>query len=157
MAGDAQRQDSDIGQRTWHSFDIRMYYEDTDFSGVVYHANYLKYFERARDVLMGLTNLREAFDTGVAAQVRKVAELKFMGAAKHGDLLRVETKVKKESDFRLVFQHRALIGDRVVVSGLVELVFFNMESATLVKVPPRVMEAATLAPPRHHELSTCWS
>ena len=31
-----------------HTLSIRVYYEDTDFSGVVYHANYLKYFERAR-------------------------------------------------------------------------------------------------------------
>ena len=37
-----------------HVHTVRVYYEDTDFSGVVYHANYLKYCERAREHLLGI-------------------------------------------------------------------------------------------------------
>ncbi|HBF45795.1 MAG TPA: thioesterase, partial [Shewanella frigidimarina] len=36
-----------------HSFSVQIYYEDTDFSGVVYHPNFLKYFERAREHVIG--------------------------------------------------------------------------------------------------------
>ena len=42
---------------TQSSFSVRVYYEDTDHSGVVYHANYLKYFERAREHLLGVDEL----------------------------------------------------------------------------------------------------
>ena len=37
-----------------HRHEIQIYYEDTDHSGVVYHANYLKYFERAREHMLGV-------------------------------------------------------------------------------------------------------
>jgi len=38
-------------------FSVQIYYEDTDHSGVVYHSNYLKYFERAREDVIGIENL----------------------------------------------------------------------------------------------------
>ena len=40
-----------------HRYPIQIYYEDTDHSGVVYHANYLKYFERAREHMLGIEAL----------------------------------------------------------------------------------------------------
>ena len=40
-----------------HVLDIQIYYEDTDFSGVVYHANYLRFFERAREHILGADEL----------------------------------------------------------------------------------------------------
>ena len=42
---------------TTRSFSVQIYYEDTDHSGLVYHANYLKYFERAREHLLGTDEL----------------------------------------------------------------------------------------------------
>ena len=41
----------------YHSHRVHIYYEDTDLSGVVYHANYLKYFERAREHMLGRAKL----------------------------------------------------------------------------------------------------
>ena len=42
---------------TAHYFPVRVYYEDTDLSGIVYHANYLKWFERARSDLLRLLGI----------------------------------------------------------------------------------------------------
>ncbi len=45
-----------------HEHRVQIYYEDTDHSGLVYHANYLKYFERAREHMLGLAELRRLYD-----------------------------------------------------------------------------------------------
>ena len=55
------------GQTTW-----RVYYEDTDFSGYVYHANYLKFFERGREELLGVEKLQELFKKGLHFVVAKI-------------------------------------------------------------------------------------
>ena len=82
---------------------ITVYYEDTDFTGVVYHANYLKYFERAREHLLGVDDLVALYrDHGVGFVVYK-AELTFKEGAVHGDRLEIRTAVRAESEYRLLF------------------------------------------------------
>ena len=57
-----------------HTFPIRVYYEDTDMGGIVYHANYLRYIERARsDWVRNLGNDQNAMrDAGIVWVVRKI-------------------------------------------------------------------------------------
>jgi len=87
----------------------RIYYEDTDFSGFVYHANYLKYFERAREDLIGIEKLRDLFlNHGVHIVVAKL-EIKYHSPAKHGDQLDVDTKVNISSSPRIIFDHTAYL------------------------------------------------
>ena len=72
--------------------DIRTYYEDTDAAGVVYHANYLKFFERARTEYFrerGLS-VSELAAAGFVFPVVRM-ELDFRAPARHDDLLSVET------------------------------------------------------------------
>lgn len=83
-------------------FECKVYYEDTDCMGVVYHANYLKYLERARwDYLdkytMGVLNYIER---GYSFMVFK-ADLVFHAPAKLGDLLWVRTWIESTSRFRV--------------------------------------------------------
>ena len=86
-----------------HVHPVQIYYEDTDFSGVVYHANYLKYFERAREHLLGVKDLVDLYrDTGIGFVVYK-AELTFKEGAVFGDSLEIRTTVRAESDYRAVF------------------------------------------------------
>ncbi len=47
-----------------HHFSTQVYYEDTDHSGVVYHANYLKFFERAREDIIGVKTLSSMWHEG---------------------------------------------------------------------------------------------
>lgn len=70
-----------------------VYYEDTDFSGYVYHANYLKYFERGREELVGLEFVREMFLRGVHYVVAR-CDMSFHAPAGHGDLIEVSTRMR---------------------------------------------------------------
>jgi len=70
-----------------------VYYEDTDFSGFVYHANYLKYFERAREELVGLDYVRGLYLRGIHYVVARM-ELSFHAPAQHGDLIEVATRMR---------------------------------------------------------------
>ena len=81
----------------YHCHRMQIYYEDTDLSGVVYHANYLKYFERAREHLLGVDELvRLYYDDGIGFVVYK-AELTFKDGARLGDSLEIRTKAHAQS------------------------------------------------------------
>lgn len=85
-------------------FPVSVYYEDTDHSGLVYHANYLKYAERAREHYLGREILiRLLEEQGVGFVVYR-AEMTFKEGARFGDELEVRTTVRRESDFRLLFK-----------------------------------------------------
>ncbi|MDX8390326.1 MAG: YbgC/FadM family acyl-CoA thioesterase [Mariprofundaceae bacterium] len=93
-----------------HIFPTRVYYEDTDHGGVVYHANYLKYLERARteflrDEGIELDNFEQ--ETGVLFAVAK-AELLFHRPARFNDLLMIESCLLKAKGARLHFEQKVL-------------------------------------------------
>jgi tol-pal system-associated acyl-CoA thioesterase len=90
-----------------HRFQVQVYYEDTDHSGVVYHSNYLKYFERAREDVIGPERLVTLWkEEGLGFAVYK-AELHFQEGAEFGDRLDIRSIVEKESDYRLVWHQEA--------------------------------------------------
>lgn len=77
-----------------HLLPIRVYYEDTDFSGFVYHANYLKFCERARSDCLRLLNIHhhELEANSQAGFVVRQMNCSFLKPAKIDDLLQVQTK-----------------------------------------------------------------
>lgn len=79
-----------------HVFPIRVYFEDTDAFGIVYHSNYLNFAERARTEMMRLFGLEHsrlmAGDDGLAFAVRR-AEADFRRPARLDDLLQVRSRV----------------------------------------------------------------
>ena len=86
--------------------EIRIYYEDTDCGGVVYYANYLKYFERAR------TEYLESRGRSVAALMEQGtvfvvvhAELNYRSPARYGDTLVIETTVTDSGAASFTFEH----------------------------------------------------
>ena len=92
-----------------HSFPIRVFYEDTDMGGIVYHANYLRYIERARsDWVRQLGNDQNAMrDAGIVWVVRKIAA-EFLSTARFEDELVVETTMQSVSTARLVMDQLIL-------------------------------------------------
>jgi acyl-CoA thioester hydrolase len=72
---------------------INVYYEDTDFTGFVYHANYLKFCERAREHLFGIQNLKTAYASHHHFVVRSM-NIQFHAPAHHGDTLMVRSSCK---------------------------------------------------------------
>ena len=92
--------------KTYHH-PVQVYYEDTDHSGVVYHANYLKYFERAREGVIGPGALVALWkEQGLGFAVYK-ANVDFLDGAEFGDTLDIVSTVRKDSDYRLVWQQEA--------------------------------------------------
>ena len=75
------------------SFSCPVYYEDTDFTGFVYHANYLKFFERAREHAIGIDRLKDLYDNHDLHFVVYHADLSFLQPAKHGDALTIRTEI----------------------------------------------------------------
>jgi acyl-CoA thioester hydrolase len=107
-----------------HTHMVRIYYEDTDVSGVVYHANYLKYFERAREHFIGPEELvRLLEEEGVGFVVYKV-EVTYKEGARLGDEIEIRSTVHRESKFRVIFQQNVWRpgGETPIVEGRVELV-----------------------------------
>jgi acyl-CoA thioester hydrolase len=79
-----------------HTFPIRVYFEDTDAGGIVYHANYLNFAERARTEMvreLGISQDRLLREGGGTAFAVRSAEIDFRRPARLDDLLRVETEV----------------------------------------------------------------
>ena len=72
---------------TAHYFPVRVYYEDTDLSGIVYHANYLKWFERARSDLLRLLGIdqRAAVEAGEGAYAVADLTIRYVASAKLDD------------------------------------------------------------------------
>lgn len=84
---------------------VRVYYEDTDATGVVYHANYLKYFERGRTEwlrCLGFDQYQLAAEEGAAFTLASTA-IDYLGPARLDDRLEVVTTVAEHSRVTLVF------------------------------------------------------
>ncbi len=120
---------------------LQIYYEDTDLSGSVYHANYLRYFERAREHLLGPPELVRLWkDEGIGFVVYK-CELSFREPAGLGDILEIRTTVKLESDYRAIFSQSVWRGGgkQAMVEGTIQLVCVD-RSGRLVALPTSVRE-----------------
>ena len=82
-----------IIEGTRHLYAVRVYYEDTDLSGITYHANYLRWFERARSDLLRLLEIdqRAAIEAGEGAWAVSEVHLKYLRPARLDDDVVIET------------------------------------------------------------------
>lgn len=109
-----------------HTYPIRVYYEDTDMGGVVYHANYLRYIERARsDWVRQLGNDQNAMrEAGIVWVVRRI-EADYLAAAKFEDQLVVHTTMTGVTTARLAMQQLVLRGETPIFRAQVTAVCMN--------------------------------
>lgn len=108
-----------------HRFAVRVYYEDTDAGGVVYHANYLRYFERARSDMMALVGADHvaAARAGAGFYVVAEAHLRYLRPARLGDALLVVSHVEEIRRSACVIQQRVMRGDAVLTEGRITAVY----------------------------------
>ncbi|MCB5188667.1 tol-pal system-associated acyl-CoA thioesterase [Methylobacillus caricis] len=116
---------------------IRVYYEDTDSGGVVYHANYLKFMERARTEFLrsqgfGQAELRD--DLGVLFVVRGLA-LKYRRPARFDDALQVVTRLVELGRSLIKFEQLIYRDDELLVDAAIEVVCIDAEKFTPVAIP----------------------
>ncbi|AAK25196.1 tol-pal system-associated acyl-CoA thioesterase [Caulobacter vibrioides] len=110
-----------------HQLPVRIYYEDTDFTGIVYHANYLRYLERGRSDFfraVGISHTELAKqDTGFAV-IRM--ELDFKRAARIDDALLVRTLFERAEGVRLHVRQTITRGDEVLFEATVVAVCISL-------------------------------
>ena len=113
-----------------HKISIRIYYEDTDFSGVVYHANYLKFFERGRSEALRALGISHrdllAADPPLAFTARRIA-VEFILPARIDDELEVRTLFAKASGARLAVSQSLWRGEEQLASAEVEIACIDMQ------------------------------
>ena len=114
-----------------HYYAIKIFYEDTDAGGIVYHSNYLKYFERARTSLLNLLKidqikLSQKHDTKLV--VRK-GDIIWHKPAKLNDTLLIETCLKYDKYSSITLEQKAFINNKtetnLLVTGLFQIVAVN--------------------------------
>ena len=106
-----------------HAFPLTVYYEDTDLGGVVYHANYLKFIERARSHWVRALGIDQNAmrAQGLVFVVHRV-EADFLAPARLDDALVVETIPHAGTRARLVLDQRVTRGETLLFRALVTLV-----------------------------------
>lgn len=121
-----------------HRLPVRVYYEDTDFSGIVYHARYLHFFERGRTESLRAIGIHHselaAGPDPLAFAVRRMA-VEFERAARVDDVLIVETLYRPQKGARLMIGQRIVRGDEQVASADVEAVC--IDGAGRARRPPK--------------------
>jgi acyl-CoA thioester hydrolase len=113
--------------RGGHAYVTRIYYADTDFSGFVYHARYLEFFERGRSDFLRLaglhhTDLASGADMEPVVWVVRRMEIDFVSPARMDDLVRVETRVEAISGARITMRQIMLRGGAELARASVEAV-----------------------------------
>ncbi len=124
-----------------HIFPIQVYYEDTDHSGLVYHANYLKFMERAREHWLGIdVLLRMLHEEGQGFVVYRV-DVTYKEGAQFGDALVVRTTGRCEGEYRLLLSQDILRpgATKVMVAGNLTLLCIDANKK-LVPLPAFVRE-----------------
>ena len=134
------------------AMEIRIYYEDTDCGGIVYYANYLKYFERARTQYLEERGLSVAWlmKEGTVFVVVH-AEVDYRSPAHYGDRLIVETVVSDMTSASFTFSHviRERDSQRVVVEGSARLAAVN-GSGKVKRLDKALITVLRSSPTRSH-------
>jgi len=108
-----------------HRFAVRAYFEDTDLSGVVYHANYLKWFERARSDLVRLLGIdqRAAQEGGEGSYAVSELSIRYRAPARLDDVVLVETRAEELGAASCRLLQRAFRGETLLAEMNVRVGF----------------------------------
>ena len=115
-----------------HRLVQRVYYEDTDFTGVVYHARYLQFFERGRTDYLRLSGVHHAeLDDGAHGEklawiVRRM-EIDFVSPARIDDVLTIETRTESVSGARVVMRQTISRDGKALAHARVEAAIINAD------------------------------
>ena len=125
-----------------HAYDARIYYADTDFSGVVYYARYLEYLERGRSDLLHECGVRHrdllagegSADGSPLAWVVRRIEIDYRGSARIEDTIRVHTGIAEARGARIAMVQRITLNDRTILDATVQAALITLEGRP-VRIP----------------------
>ncbi|HWT35086.1 MAG TPA: tol-pal system-associated acyl-CoA thioesterase [Paraburkholderia sp.] len=127
---------------------IRVYYEDTDAGGIVFYANYLKFFERARTEWLracGVDQRKLAEETGALFVVRSTA-LDYRAPARLDDMLCIVSRIGKLGRASVDFAQEAWRGDTLLATGTIRVGCVDSKSMKPAAIPPPVHAALQRGP-----------
>lgn len=133
-----------------HRLLVRVYFEDTDFSGIVYHARYLHFLERGRTDFLRLKGIghRElldgAFGEPMAFAVRSMT-VDFLAPARIDDVLSVETRPTLVGGARIVLSQELRLDDRVILTAAVKVAVLSPDGRPR-RMPRAVAERLGTSP-----------
>jgi acyl-CoA thioester hydrolase len=135
-----------------HHMQVRVYYEDTDFSGIVYHANYLRFMERGRTNYLRLLGAEqsalfseaEAEAPGFAFVVRAM-QLDFLKPAKMDDVLDIVTRPVEVRGASITMHQEVRRGDDKLLEAKVKVAFVAGGRARPIPKPLRIAMAADVS------------
>jgi acyl-CoA thioester hydrolase len=137
-----------------HVMHVRVYFEDTDFTGIVYHANYLRFMERGRTNHLRLlgANHRALFEEaeretpGFAFVVRSM-QIEFLKPARMDDVLEVETEPEQVKGASITLHQRIRRGEELLIEAHVRVAFVCNGRAKPIPKPLRQAMSAGLQHP----------
>jgi acyl-CoA thioester hydrolase len=125
-----------------HVLPVRIYYEDTDFTGVVYHANYLRYFERGRSDFFRIVGVSHTalldLPEPTAFTIIRI-ELDYRRAARVDDALLVRTTYDDVRGPRLFVSQKIMRGDELIAEARVEAACIDLKGRAR-RPPPGMVE-----------------
>jgi acyl-CoA thioester hydrolase len=128
-----------------HTMAVRVYYEDTDFTGIVYHANYLRFMERGRTNYLRLIGAdhRALFEQtqaeapGFAFVVRSMT-IDYRKPARMDDVLTISTVPEEVKGASITLKQQCRRGDEVLVEAHVRVAFISQGRARPIPKPLRI-------------------
>jgi len=110
-----------------HLFPIRVYYEDTDLSGMVYHANYLRWMERARSDMLRLLGIdqRQAADSGLGVYTVAELTIRYLAPARLDDAVIVASNATELGAASVRLRQRVLRGGELLSEASVRAGFIS--------------------------------
>jgi len=132
-----------------HRMQVRVYYEDTDFSGAVYHASYLRFMERGRTDYLRLIGADQRALFEEAAQeapgfafVVRTMQMEFLKPARMDDVLDVVTATKEVRGASVILHQQVMRGDEVLLEAQVKVPFVSDGRARPIPKPLRIAMGA---------------
>lgn len=125
-----------------HLFPVRVYFEDTDLSGVVYHANYLRFMERARSDMLRCAGIdqRAAHEAGEGVYVVRNIAIRYVAPARLDDALVVISRVLRVRAASVDIQQRVMRHGELLTQADVEAAFVTPQGRAR-RQPPEWVEA----------------
>ena len=147
----SQVPDSGCFEGRTHILPIRIYYEDTDLSGIVYHANYLRFMERGRSEFFrsaGIEKLAQLEKPEPTAWTLRRIELEYLQPARLDDVIEVHTRATELTGARLSAEQNIFCKDVQLTRGRVQACIITLDGRVR-RIPPDMRDKlAQYAPER---------
>jgi acyl-CoA thioester hydrolase len=127
---------------TSFSWPIRVYYEDTDAGGVVFYANYLKFFERARTEMLRFIGYEqdELKATAKVIFVVRSVQIDYISPARFNELIQVSAKIIEAKKASLIFEQTITRGNDVLCKGIIRIACLDPETMRPKAIPEPLLE-----------------